>query len=315
MRLIDIKRSINLAKESFKYKIGSGDGCYHIEGIQQIKVSLSELYKIDLLEEIKDPFIETIQSTDLDKLITNSSEHNRRLLLLDKIKYLIDNLAMWINGYVKDDDTETTVGIKLPQMNTLNDLTRYTTWMQKSLEQILPQYGGFVKFKKLEHGSDWVMIEVDRIETVLLIAGLVKSAHELLKTFLMYKETFLRMEGMALDNEGKKLELERSRESLEKEDIRIKAESVNVDFFSDSKYNKSIDSENERIGYIAKSLKDLVNLLGAGLEVHLSISAPREAQDSIPEYKTLKPTHIAGILSKNDDSGVDVNPEKEEDSE
>jgi len=46
MRLIDIKRSINLAKESFNYKTSESNGYRNLEGIQQLKVALRKLYKI-----------------------------------------------------------------------------------------------------------------------------------------------------------------------------------------------------------------------------------------------------------------------------
>lgn len=49
MRLIDIKRSINIAYENFHPKYGSNNGNYYIDNIQAMKVAIQELYNIGII--------------------------------------------------------------------------------------------------------------------------------------------------------------------------------------------------------------------------------------------------------------------------
>lgn len=140
MRLLDIKHSVNIAKEYFKFSTRNSNGIYYIDGIQSLKVALKELIKAGIVKEEND-FVQQIIHTESDFLSSDSNVYSTRTQFLNDNKFFLTQFHSWINEYVPTEESETILNIKLPNIKSFKDLQDSSIILRKSLSQIVPEVG------------------------------------------------------------------------------------------------------------------------------------------------------------------------------
>ena len=98
MRLVDIKRSINIAFENFHPKFSSNNtGTYYIDDIQKVKVAIRELDHIGFLhiKDSDDDLLAQINASITNRFILNGIQNEDYKTLFDRLSYSIVMLHQW----------------------------------------------------------------------------------------------------------------------------------------------------------------------------------------------------------------------------
>lgn len=291
MRLIDIKRAINIAKENFEYTTSNSNGVYYIRNIQQLKISISELVKTGILAD-EDPFYQEILNTTSNVLSSDVNGYNRRAALLYNIGFLLENIHSWINNYVPyNQDEETTINIKLPNVLSLDQLANTTESLEKSLSYITYLYGGDpIKVQQLDHGSLWVIISVCSIQIVKALGKAISFAYDIAERHVNLQkskedlrlsrvkgdmiEAFAEMQKIAITNH-----------------IHDAAKEINKDL-------KKEEKDNERIAKLELSIRKLTDLIVTGTEFYPALTASQEIVQDFPKlYKNIESSNLSGLIS------------------
>lgn len=318
MRLIDIKRSINIAFENFHPKFSSNNtGTYYIDDIQKVKNAIRELDHIGFLhiKDSNDDLLAQINASITNHFILNGTQNEAYKTLFDKLNYSIVMLHQWINNYVTAEETETTINIKLPQIDNLKDFAAAGNTIKKALSRVIPEVGGEVRVKQFDHGSYWLIIDVGVIEAVLLVGGLVSTAFVILKKVLGVVESFKTIQSLDLDCQIKKITIKELEEKTIKKEALEKAVELNNKYFEKKNQEDNQTDINERIDRLSTSLSELIKLLKAGGEIHPSLIATQETENLYPRFedKSLPFTPI-GLLTTENYNG-EINKEQEGDAE
>lgn len=308
MRLIDIKRSVNIAFGNFEIKNDSSNGNYYIRNIQKLKIALTELSKIQFIVLENQEIYRLITNSVTDVLIMDGNQYNKHNDVLVKLQFSIYLLHNWINIYVPTEETdEKIINIKLPNIDDLGSLSMTVSLLEESLSAISTINGGeVVRVKQLDHGSLWIIIAVCSIRIVKAIGKAAEIALEIAK---------------------KKVELDNAKEAVRRAKIQNDMiESLNkmhqaaINQILDEKATELGDEEvqsetglskTERIGRYKKVLKELTMLISAGTEFHPALLASQEIIDEFPNFKNqLEVKSAIAQLSNNDDSENKVNENK-----
>lgn len=309
MRLIDIKRGIDIAYENFDPRYGTGNNGIHIiDNIQKLKIAILELYDIGFIERREGSIIDIytiIECSMTDRLIVDNSQISGYKNLLDNLKVAIDLFHQWINRYLTTEDLDTTISIKLPQISNLDELAQNCLWIRKSLSRVVSEIGGEAKFNHLEYGSNWVIIDVQTIEAVTLVAAIVVSAAKSAKLYSEFKLNMAKMEQIKLDAEIVKT-VYQANLSILKHDINSDSIKIEKEHFLDK-------SNPERIKRIEVAIDNMKELISAGGEVHPSLIASKEVVEKFPSFKEIAINkNIVAELPRNNDVGTNKNPEDKE---
>ena len=136
MRLIDIKRYINIAFENFSPKYSNSNGNYYIDNVLNVKKAVQALQKARFVS-LDNPLLENINASITDRLILNNSQDSQYQILFNKIQYMITALHEWANSYIPTEERDTTVNIKLPPIENLKDLSVTASIIQKSFSRVV----------------------------------------------------------------------------------------------------------------------------------------------------------------------------------
>ena len=301
MRLVDIKRSINIAFENFHPKFSSNNtGTYYIDDIQKVKVAIRELDHIGFLH-IKDSFI------------LNGIQNEAYKTLFDRLSYSIVMLHQWINNYVTTEETEKTINIKLPQTNELREFSITIDLLERALSEIsIINGGGEIKIEQLDHGSLWIIISVCSMQIVKAIS---KAANA------------------ALDIAKKKVELDLMKETLKRSKIETQAIESYVKLQKTiinqllQEYSEQLEDQKEedsnglakaeRRNRYKKALDELTTLISAGAEFHPSLTAAQEIIDEFPKFdhQVEFKTPIADLPRNKEDDHASLISPKEDDTQ
>lgn len=301
MRLLDIKRHINIAYENFDPQLSSSGGNYYFNNVQSVKKAIQALCEAGFLPENIKMSVSDILDCQTDRLILDNGRYSAYTRDLNRLKVTINILNEWINQYIPTEETETIVNIKLPPINTLADFASSANWIKKALSQLIPEVGGNINVKQLDHGSYWLIIDVGTLEAVALVGALAGAAYQIaIKTFNILK-TIEELKSIRLDNQLKELQID------EKKYIKTKAQEeakrINQEQFGKTK-DEDPANFNEREGRICVSIEELVKIIRAGGEIHQSLEAPKTVSELYPKYNTsLSFTPIA-LLSNQESNDV-----------
>lgn len=297
MRLLDIKHSVNIAKEYFKFSTRNNNGVYYIHGIQSLKVAFRELIRAGIVKE-ENTFVEQILHTESDFLSSDSSAYSTRVQFLNDNNFFLTQFHSWINEYVPTKESETILNIKLPNIKNFKDLENSSITLRKSLSQIVPEVGGTLDIKQLDYGSSWIIIAVGTITAVKLVLSLVKAAFDVTQKGIDLAKSHQEYKKIKMDNTTLELLTKLNNEILQKE-IEKLAVDIDSDFFNEKdQKTKDRQPENERIGRIKNSIKNLSSFFKSGGEIYASLNAPAEIKSEIPDYKRLEPFEFAGLLAE-----------------
>lgn len=283
MRLIDIKRYINIAKENFKPTLTTSNGYYFIGNVIQTQKAINALYDSGIIEhsDLRIDIYTEILSSKMNSWKVDANQYSTYKKELDKVQLIIDTFSLWLDHYVPIEEKETNINIKLPQINTLSDFTTSAGCIKKAFSQVVSEFGGDIKVKQFDYGSSWIILEADSIGTVKFIGAIVSSAYIIAKWVLSLLKTIEEIKSLRLDNKLKALEIE------EKEFVKARAlqesKKINKDFFKNDDDSSTI---NEREDRISVSIMEFVRILKAGGEIHPSLTSSKTIEDIYPKYST-----------------------------
>lgn len=305
MRLTIVKNSLRIAQDNFKPKLVATGGTFYCDNVDETKIGIEALKQIGVFEYSGfncDVFYD-ILSTATNRIILDSSTYNRYKKEFEKIDIILKFMVEWIEYYTPNDDTETTISIKFPELNNLTDLAISSVCIKKAFSQVVSEIGGTIRVKQFDYGSNWVIIDVGVIEAVKLIGAIISSAYAITLGVLNLIKLKEEIKALKLDNKIKSTDLE------EKEFIKAKsmqeAEKINKEYF-----NKD---DNEREGRISVSISEFVKILRAGGEVHPSLNAPTYIEDMYPKLQTsITFTPIALLTQQNSEDTDNANKSSNE---
>lgn len=282
MRLIDIKRYINIAFENFSPKYSNSNGNYYIDNVLNVKKAVQALQKARFVS-LDNPLLENINASITDRLILNNSQDSQYQILFNKIQYMITALHEWANSYIPTEERDTTVNIKLPPIENLKDLSVTASIIQKSFSRVVSEFGGELKIKQFDHGSYWIVLDANDIETVKFVGTLVSAGWCIAKSSVFLIKSYLEIQSMGLDNQIKKLDIERLEREVIKKRAEEKAKELNEEYFK--RENEKETDINERLDRIAASLSEIVKLLKIGGEVYPALTSSPEVEEVFPNFK------------------------------
>lgn len=298
MRLLDIKRYVNIAYDKFNPKFSNSGNTFYLDNVLEVKQSLLALYDSDILEL---PGLEINTCTQIissmtDRLILDASQFNIFRRELDKIGKVIFILHSWINRYVQTEETDDIINIKLPAIPDISLLAKSCSMIDKALTQSVSEFGGEIKFKQLDYGSSWVTISVATSAAAAFVMGLARAAYYVAKKYYGIKLMQKEYERQGMVNDMLKT-LKEYNEQIIKEEINKKAKAVEEEYYKDQ------PSDPERVGRLRNSITELTKLIELGGEIHPS-SLLEESKENQIDYKYLSSILPQGLLTdgKSEDS-------------
>lgn len=294
MRLIDIKRYINIAYENFKPKFSSNGNYHYLENVQQIKTALQALRDAEILEfsETKFDITDQILSFMMDRCVLDGNQYNAYKNEFSKIQAVITVMYQWINRYVPMEDSEDIINIKLPAIQDIGALSKICLLIDKALSQTVSEYGQQVKFKQLDYGSSWITISVVTGGAAALVMALAKAAFYVAKKFYGIKLMVKEYERYSMGNEIMKT-IKETNEKIILFEMAKQAEEV------EKAYYKGQESDPERVGRIRAAISDLTKLVELGGEIHPSALLEEKGENKI-DYKLLASSVLSqGLLTDN----------------
>lgn len=282
MRLIDIKRHINMAYSYFepKYNNNNSNGNYYIDNIQSLKISIRNLYDAGILERSDNisSIFTMIESCVTDRIIADASQVGIYRKELEKIKGVITILHNWINRYVPDEEDEETINIKLPKLCKMDDLTKASSIINKALSQSVSEIGGELKIKHLEYGSSWIVISAGTALAAKLTMTLANAAFKIVQKYYGIRLMQQQYERYSMGTDIL-MAVKEANEKIIAYDTRAIAEHMEKDFYP--------DSDNERIERLRVSITEMTKLIELGGEVHPSLLTVQDNKAQIPDYNSL----------------------------
>lgn len=282
MRLQDIKMHINNAYNSFDDKYSTQNGNYYLENVQALRTAIKELYEAEIIvrNDLELNIFTVIDSCMTDRLTLDSSQISVFKEELAKIKYTIKMFHDWVNRYLPDNDDDTTVNIKLPPLNQIEDLGNVTNIINKALSQSVSEIGGEAKIKRLEYGSSWLVITVGTYMAEKLVMTLADAAFKIAQKYYGIKMMQQQYERISMGTDMLKT-IKEANETIISKDIRKFAEDIEKEYYPEN------DRDNERIERLRVSINEMSKLIESGGEIHPSLICSSDNNENQPDYKLL----------------------------
>lgn len=292
MRLLDIKRNINIAYENFNPVYTNGNAAsYYLDNVLNLKKAIQALYDSNILvfSETEINIYSLIMSSITDCLILDGNQYTLFKRELEKLNYTISVLHSWINRYVPTEETDDIINIKLPAIQNMSLLTKSCSIIDKALTQSVSEFGGEVKFKQLDYGSSWITLSVATSAAAAFVMGLAKVTFYIIKKYYNIKLMQKEYERYGMVNDMLKT-LKEYNEQIIKEEINKKAQEVEKEYYKDQ------PSDPERVGRLRNSINELIKLIELGGEIHPSALLEESTENKI-DYKLLSSICPQGLLT------------------
>nr|DAV88472.1 MAG TPA: hypothetical protein [Caudoviricetes sp.] len=291
MRLLDIKRYVNIAYDNFNPKFSNNGNIYYLDNVLEVKQSLQALYDSGILifSNLEINARNQIVSSITDRLILDSNQYNAYKKEIDQLRMTISVLYSWMNRYVQTEDTDDIINIKLPIIQDISILAKSCSIIDKALTQSVSEFGGEIKFKQLDYGSSWVTISVATSAAAAFVMGLARVAFYVAKKYYGIKLMQKEYERQGMKNDMLKT-LKEYNEQIIKEEINKKAKAVEEEYYKDQ------PSDPERVGRLRNSITELTKLIELGGEIHSSALLEESAENKI-DYKLLSSILPQGLLT------------------
>ena len=265
MRLIEIKKEINAATECFDYKFeDSKNGIFPIKNIANIKKAIEILLRLGFLDssKINSNFnnkkeIDIIISSQTDILYFGSSDFQHFKVFLPRVKFLLEQLSLWINDLMPDEQTEDTVNIKFPEIRSFDELSKLSSGLKRALSIVVDEYeGGKTEIVSFDHGSFWASIRVGT--AMVLVTSLVWSGAVIAKKIMEAKQMQENIRTMELKNES----IEDFNKAINKHrNILLNEEAALI------QKEHFTGTDNERLKRIETALDNISQLVLKGIEI------------------------------------------------
>lgn len=291
MRLLDIKRYVNIAYDKFNPRFSNNGNIYYLDNVLEVKQSLQALYDSGILifSNLEINARSQIVSSITDRLILDSNQYNAYKKEIDQLRVVISVLYSWMNRYVQTEDTDDIINIKLPIIQDISILAKSCSIIDKALTQSVSEFGGEIKFKQLDYGSSWVTISVATSAAAAFVMGLARAAFYVAKKYYGIKLMQKEYERQGMKNDMLKT-LKEYNEQIIKEEINKKAKAVEEEYYKDQ------PSDPERVGRLRNSITELTKLIELGGEIHSSALLEESAENKI-DYKLLSSILPQGLLT------------------
>lgn len=281
MKLSDIKQLVNNAYDNFKPKFDSSNGNYYVENVLALKEAIQCLYTAGIIERDSNMVIDIftlIDSSMTNRITMDGSQVNIFKNEISKLQSTILVLRNWLNRYIPDEQDETTINIKLPYLNKMEDLVNASSIINKALSCSVSEIGGEVKIKHLEYGSSWIIISLGAVAAVKLVLMLADAAFKIAQKYYGIRMMQQQYERYSMGTDMLRT-LKEANEKIIADDTRILAEHIEKDFYP--------DSDNERIERLRVSISEMTKLIELGGEVHPSLLTVQNDKIQTPDYKSL----------------------------
>lgn len=293
MRLLDIKRNINIAYDNFvpKFSNNNTGDTFYVDNVLSLKQAIQALHDCGIIRISTTSYnlYTQIISSITDRLTYDSNQISSVKRDLDRLKYTIAILTAWINEYVPTEETDDIINIKLPIIQDINLLVKSCSIIDKALTQSVSEFGGEVKFKQLDYGSSWVTLSVATSAAAAFVMGLAKVAFYITKKYYGIKLMQKEYERHEMVNDMLKT-IKEFNEQIINEEINKKAQEVEKEYYKDQ------PSDPERVGRLRNSINELIKLIELGGEIHPSALLEESTENKI-DYKLLSSICPQGLLT------------------
>lgn len=271
-----------------------------IEGWEDCKIALDELYKISCLQvDIANTFA-ILSNFEKDQIVPGvSPERGKRFInQIGKLQHSVNTIIRLYESF-EIGESKAGVDIKIPKCESLKEYMDYLKEIDFIFTQCpyLLRSDEEIKFNNVDVGSQWITFFLISSGTFYILnnlGALVNKAIAIKSNLLLLRQQEELAKAMQLKGE-------------------ITEETVDV--FKQMKQNlleESVDNleaeieelkDGEERGKVAKSLEKLVVLIDKGVEIYSSIQTPNEVKALFPANKDnpILPDNIVKLLEKKED--------------
>lgn len=169
----------NNVKRIGSYVNTDDDGLsYQYKDLNSFRKSIEELSRfpffVEQIKELKDTPI--FNTTRQDLMTVNSTVDSTIKSKSRELQAQITGLIRFIDEILIETDEENSIHIKLPELNTIDDLTDILKDLKRAIEIPSLEIGGEAKIVSFEKGSIWIEIFIGATIAVRLIGKLVRIA-------------------------------------------------------------------------------------------------------------------------------------------
>lgn len=293
MRLSDIKRYINIAYENYNCNSSEmSSGLLQYKEIEGTKTAIKALAKAGIIPINEDPY-SLFASTFSNFINVDPTKHPDIKFKMQALQSTINILYEWINRYFPDDEDDTTINIKLPKLNQVDDLVKASGIINKALSQSVAEIGGEVKIKCLDYGSSWLIITAGTVLAAKLVMLLADAGFKIAQKYYGIKAMQQQYERYNMGTETLKT-IKEANEKIIATDARVLAEHIEKDVYP--------NTDNERIERLRVSITEMSKLIELGGEIHPALISTSDNDISTPDYKSLlNVIKSTGELPRNED--------------
>lgn len=147
---------------------------YHVKNMILVRKAIDEIATINLFKREIDIFkTSTIYAYMIDEIDMIGDEYHRLADAQSKLREQGNNMLQGLNSILPQEN-ETTISIKLPDINDFDDLVQVLLDFEKIIKYPIlnPIIKGSIKIETFETGSLWIDIFLGTQAAIYLIAGL-----------------------------------------------------------------------------------------------------------------------------------------------
>ncbi|KGO86921.1 hypothetical protein Q765_08100 [Flavobacterium rivuli WB 3.3-2 = DSM 21788] len=257
----------------------SNPNIFYLENVKDLRIALLELeessYFINELNPLKETVIYSLGS-DLETLSTNQKDTLE--VVLFNLRFRLANLLNLLNGFVLIQSEES-INIKLPPIENLKDISKYTNDLHNAISQIVinDDIKGSEKVVSVENGSIWFNVLVGG-GGVGLISSVVWAASAVYNFVLKCRISEEHLRTVSIQNDALQHIVDLNEAAI-KRVIQTEAEYINSQAFK--------ENEPENIEKIKNSIKTFADIIMKGGEVRPAINAPEDIKELFPSNPAL----------------------------
>lgn len=279
----------NILEKSIKKLNYKGEGTnvgIRISEYNEAMDVLEELSRFNFLKIQIDQLkqLSNIYYSRLPNIIVDQKTYNKFAELINIIKMKCESVIEAISEAIPNQN-ENSISIKIPDINSLSELTKITKDLDTILNQSLinKYFEAKVEIQNFDSGTNWIEVIVGTGVALNFVAGLTWSAAVIRKKLLEGDMLKQQVTSYKIQNDA----LQAIENGLEEE----------IELLCDREAKSLIDENNikdpnpEFIKRVQHSIKLLAGLLKKGAEVHSALNAPEEAKNLFPDYAKLSNIH------------------------
>lgn len=267
VRNSNVKRTGNYSKDN--------EGLdYEYTNLKALRNSIKELSILPFFLEQIEALKETSAVDDYrDAIMVDYKNHSIISSKSSELQAQITGLIRFIDEFTKTEE-EDTIHVKLPELNTIDDLTDILKDLKRAVEIPSLEVGGQAKIVSFERGSIWIQIFVGATIAVRLIGKLVKIATDA-NIELKKGQVF----GQYINNLKLKNEVLEMIKKAQEEQLKslIQQGASEID---DSEFD---DTNNERVERLKLAIRSMSDLLNKGAEFLPSSKSSDEIKNIFPD--------------------------------